>query len=99
MGHLNQERKKLQSTKMSTLTYKEMIENVKKNIIRLKAKLGEDASLKDVVDEKIREDVHPSSDVPNVRKNEVTCVLQDSKEGIEYTHLTGRFLYQPSLKY
>ena len=95
-GHLNQERKFLQSTKSQQIDYDEKIKHIKNKLAQLKRQVTDDKSLTDVIKQKILYDTFPSSDVPNVKKHEVVYAILHDNDITAYTDLTGRFPYRSS---
>ena len=65
-GHLNQERKFLQSTKSQQADYDEKIKHIKNKLAQLKKQVTNDKSLTEVIKQTILDDAFPSSNVPNV---------------------------------
>ena len=95
-GHLNQERKHLQSTKPHQHDYKKYIDSIKNNIQRLKTSLPDGISFTDTLKKDIFEDAFPPPQKSNEKTNDVIYALIDSKSGLGYIDLTGRFPYQSS---
>ena len=95
-GHLNQERKHLQSTKSNQPDYKKYIESIKNNIKRLRTSLPDGVSLADTLKKDIFDDAFHPPQENNIKTNDVIYALIDSKSGLGYMDLTGRFPYQSS---
>lgn len=95
-GHLNQERKHLQSTKTNPHDYTKYIDSIKNNIQRLKNSLPDGISFTDTLKKDIFEDAFPPPQENNVKTNNRIYALIDSKSGLGYMDLTGRFPYQSS---
>ena len=95
-GHLNQERKFLQSTKPKSSNYDQLLKEIKYKFDQLKTQVSENTSLTDVVIKDILKDAFPSSDVPNVKKHEAIYAIIKDSDITAYTDQTGRFPYRSS---
>ena len=81
-GHLNQERKYLQSTS----TNKDIQERMKKLI----QEAPEGQPFKQILEDAIHKDAFSPSDLPNIKTHQVIfSIIQSSHSGIRYTDLTG----------
>ena len=77
-GHLNQERKFLQSTKKNK-NYEAQIKEIKYKFAQLKKQVTSDKSLTQVLQQEILQDAFPTSDQPNKKTHEIVyAVIQDS---------------------
>ena len=96
-GHISQTRQHLQSTHATPRNNSQYLKNIQKNIkaLRDSAKPGDKKSLTDLLQSSINDDAFPSSDTPNIKRNEVTYALfESSPTGLAYIDLTGRFPYR-----
>ena len=76
--------------------YKKYIDSIKNNIQRLKTSLPDKISFTDTLKKDIFEDAFPPPQKSNEKTNDVLYALIDSKSGLGYMDLTGRFPYQSS---
>ena len=95
-GHLNQERKFLQSTNTKSQDYKVRMETIRLKLERLKAQIKPGASLSDALVQDMHDDTFPTSDQPNMKKHEVVYSIIQDNSITAYTDLTGRFPYRSS---
>ena len=90
-GHLNQEKKNLQNTKMPPKN-NELIQNIREYFKKLKAKQKPGQTVEEVLQVEIQEDSFPESETPNIKTNDVVyAVINRNEICTAYTDLTGRF--------
>ena len=73
------------------------LDNIQKNIKALIAsgKTDSSQSLEDIIRASMHKDCFPTSDSPNIKRNEVLySLVASSPSGLSYIDLTGRFPYR-----
>ena len=96
-GYMAQTRQNLQSTKIKPVDENNYLSNMRKNIKALKSSGTADPSklLEDIIRDYMKKDCFPTSDSPNIKKDEVLYMIFDSlPSGLSYIDLTGRFPYR-----
>ena len=91
---MHQERQNLQSTKVS-IDYDTKMDKLRKRLKAMQALKTKGRTLEELFTEKRDDDKFPTSPTPNIKTNDVACILINKNElSTAYTDLTGRFLMQ-----
>ena len=96
MGHLDQERKFLQSTNTKKKNNGPLIRQLKYRIKHIQDKERLNEIYSPLVQNEIDEDFFPKSDTPNTNAHEVCYAVIRDKDVTAYMDLTGRFPYRSS---